>query len=94
MAQWAQQYGPLYKVHFLDECVLVCTDPESNARITRRTGDCVVGRAVVCVWRGGSGRGEWEVGSGRVNLLYPTLSARITRRTGRQAGAPPKMECQ
>jgi hypothetical protein len=57
MAQWAQQYGPLYKVHFLDECVLVCTDPEANARITRRTGACG------CVW----GRGEWGlIGGGRV----------------------------
>jgi hypothetical protein len=38
MSEWANKYGPLYKVHFLDECVLVCTDPETNARITRRTG--------------------------------------------------------
>lgn len=38
MSEWANKYGPLYKVHFLDECVLVCTDPETTARITRRTG--------------------------------------------------------
>jgi hypothetical protein len=38
MSEWANKYGPLYKLHFMDACVLVCTDPETNARITRRTG--------------------------------------------------------
>jgi hypothetical protein len=39
MAEWSNKYGPLYKVHFMDECVLVCTDPDTIARITRRTGE-------------------------------------------------------
>jgi hypothetical protein len=39
MAEWSNKYGPLYKVHSMDECVLVCTDPDTIARITRRTGE-------------------------------------------------------
>lgn len=40
LAEWGNAYGPLYKLHFLDEFVLCITDPDTIARITRRTGAC------------------------------------------------------
>ena len=39
MAAWANAYGPLYKMQFLDQFTLVLTDPDAIARITRRTGE-------------------------------------------------------
>jgi hypothetical protein len=36
---WANTFGPLYKLHVLDHFMLVCTDPESIIQLTRKGGE-------------------------------------------------------
>lgn len=36
---WANKYGPLFKVQFLNTTTVVLTDPDAVARLTKRTGE-------------------------------------------------------
>lgn len=43
MAQWQKTYGKIYKIQLVDTFSVVLSDPDTIARITRKTGaQCVV----------------------------------------------------
>lgn len=38
LSAWASQYGPLFKIMFLNQSAAVLTDPDAIARLTKRAG--------------------------------------------------------
>lgn len=49
MAKWAEQYGPVVKLQFLELFTVMVTDPAIIARITRKTGTIPAWNATLCV---------------------------------------------
>lgn len=41
MLKWVNAYGPLFKMQFIDHLGVVLTDPDSIARVTRKSGMCI-----------------------------------------------------
>jgi hypothetical protein len=40
-SNWANTYGPLYKLHVLEHFMLVLTDPASITQLTRKGGEAL-----------------------------------------------------
>lgn len=48
MVKWTEAYGPIFKLQFLDAFTVVLTDPDTIARVTRKTGEAMAtGQSVV-----------------------------------------------
>jgi hypothetical protein len=39
LVKWTKAFGPLFKIQFADYFGVVLTDPESIARVTRKTSE-------------------------------------------------------
>jgi hypothetical protein len=67
--RWTEAYGPIFKLQFLDSFGVVLTDPNTIARVTRKTGEGMA-KGLLIVARPG-----WHCGGYPQKTQQPCLHA-------------------